>query len=386
VGAIDVKSSLPEVKAALENKNKKVVFQFAPSIRVAIGEEFGMAPGTVVTGQLIAGLKKLGADWVVDVDLGADLTTVAEAAEFKERLEKGMRLPMFTSCCPAWVSYVETHRPDLVPHLTTVRSPHIILGGVLKHIFAKRAAIKPSEMFVVSIMPCTAKKIEINRPQLNYKNQPPVDAVLTTRELAKFFREKQINLAELESQEPDSPLTVETGSGSIYGASGGVMEAALRTAYQFITGNDLTKIEFEEVRGMEDVKKAHLEIAGKKINIAVANGLGQAIKLIEELKDEPDKYHYIEVMSCPGGCIGGGGQPFSIDNQIRTKRQKALYNIDERNTIRFAHQNPTVKELFKNELSDQELRTAMTETYFRPHRGSPIHHQKLVSKPVLRKK
>jgi NADP-reducing hydrogenase subunit HndD len=371
VGAIHAKTSIPEVKKQLLTRRKKIVFQFAPAVRVSIGEEFDMPPGSSSAGKLVAALKKLGADWVIDVDLGADITTIAEARELKERIEKGGKLPMFTSCCPAWVNYVEMHRPDLIPNLTTIRSPHIISGAVIKHFFAKQERIKPQDIYVVSIMPCTAKKVESQRQELNYKNIKPVDAVLTTREIAHLLKSKNINLAKLEDEESDKLFSSETGSGTIYGSTGGVMEAAVRSAYRFITGEEMKNIVFEEARGLNEIKTAALKIGEIDLKIAVANGLRGAVQILEQLKKEPNKYDYIEVMACPGGCIGGGGQPFSTDDSIRAKRQSGLYSIDEKNTIRYAHQNPVVKNIFRDFLTNPKIYKKILETSFQKKDSYP---------------
>lgn len=350
VGAIDAEDSIPTVLAALANKKQKVVIQFAPSIRVSIGQEFGVPPDVVMTGQLIAAIKKLKADWVVDTALGADFTTFAEAMELVDRLEKQENLPMFTACCPAWVNYVEFYRPDLIPHLTTIRSPHILLGGLIKHIFARRTKLAPEDIYVVSIMPCIAKKAEIKRTEVYHQNIPPVDAVLTTREFARLLKEKNIYLPDLPSEQPNTPLGVETGSGAIYGASGGVMEAALRSAYHFITHKNISTIDFKDVRGMKYVKEAEIKIKDRIIKIAVINGYQSVPLVLSRLKNNPQAYHFIEVMACLGGCIGGGGQPIPIDDNIRLARQNALYGIDRHNKIRCAHDNPVVRDVFQKEL------------------------------------
>lgn len=374
VGAIHAQNHIDKVEQALSNKKKTVVFQFAPSIRVSIGEEFGLPPGSIVTGQLIAALKRLGADWITDVANGADFTTFAEAKELVERVKEKKRLPMFTSCCPAWVNYLETRFQRYLPNLTTVRSPHIISGGLTKHVFARRGKLDPYDVFVVSIMPCTSKKAEIMRPQLNYKGFKPVDAVLTTRELAYMIKQHNINLASLPSQEADSLLGEETGSGSIYGASGGVMEAALRTAHFLITGKDMTNLHLRPVRGLKEVKEAQLTIGKYSLKVAVANGMSGAIEILQKLSANPHQYDYIEVMACPGGCIGGGGQPVSLDNDIRRKRQEALYSIDERNAIRYAHHNPLVEDVVNAELKSPSFWKGIIDTNYH-ERLSPLVRQ-----------
>lgn len=372
VGALHAREDYSGVEKELALKRKKVVVQFAPSVRVAIGEEFGLVPGKVMTGQIIAGLKKLGVDWVVDVDLGADITTYAEASELVERVKENKALPMMTSCCPAWVLYVETHHPEFLPNLTSVRSPNMISGGLLKQIFAGKASIDKKDLYVVSIMPCTAKKHEIDRPEMWHDGVKPVDAVLTTRELAYLFKKNGIDLARLSPEKPDSPLGVETGSGTIYGASGGVMEAALRTGYYLLTGKNLENIEIHSARGMGGIKEVEVKVGDLVLRTAVVNGMENIEELMARLKAEPNLYHYIEIMACPGGCIAGGGQPISVDDQIRVKRQKAVYSVDERNKIRLAHDNPLVNELWGNELKEKSQQKKLLETVYAKHNGAPI--------------
>ncbi|MDO8513281.1 MAG: [FeFe] hydrogenase, group A [bacterium] len=372
VGAIHSKNNVKEVERELSLKRKKIVFQFAPSVRVSIGEEFDLPPGKIMTGQIITGLKKLGADWVVDVDLGADLTTYAEALELVERFSEKKNLPMMTTCCPSWVLYVETHHPEFIPNLTSVRSPNMIAGGILRQIFAKKVSIQCKDLYTVSVMPCTAKKHEINRQEMWHNGVKPVDAVLTTRELAYLFKKRGINLALLPSAKPDSPLGVETGSGTIYGSSGGVMEAALRTGYYFITGKNLKNVEIKDARGMKGLKEVEVQIGKQTLRTAVVNGMENIEELLVRLKEDPNRYHYIEIMACPGGCIGGGGQPISTDENIRQKRQNAIYEIDKKSTIRLAHENPVVKNLMDNELKTKSARKRLLETKYQKSAGPGI--------------
>ena len=348
VGAFEAVGEFEDVEKPLSQKDKIVIFQFAPSIRTSIGEEFGLPYGTVVTGKLIAGLKKIGADKVFDVSVGADFTTFEEAKEFIKRLKQNKHLPMFTSCCPSWVRFVEVYAPDFVPFLTSVRSPHIILGGLIKTFWAEKQGLNPKKIVVVSIMPCVAKKYEIQRKELFLNGLKPVDYVLTTRELAYLFLKKGINLKKIKPEKPDDPLGLPTGAGVIYGASGGVMESALRTAFYFLkVKQKLERIEFKKVRGMQGMKQAVIDFNGKKIKVAVVNGLGNAKELLEKIRNKPDLYDYVEVMACFGGCIGGGGQPVPTDKFIREKRAKALYRIDKGKKIRLAHKNPIVLEVYK---------------------------------------
>jgi NADH-quinone oxidoreductase subunit G/NADP-reducing hydrogenase subunit HndD len=354
VGAFEIASELEEVEKSLQAKDKIVVFQFAPAIRTSIGEEFGLPYGSVVTGKLAAGIKKLGAIRVFDTSVGADFTTVEEAKELVEKLEGGKGLPMFTSCCPSWVKFAEFYYPEFIPHLTSARSPHIILGGLIKTYWAEKEKIDPQKIIVVSIMPCLAKKYEIQRKELEINGLKPVDYVLTTRELAKLFVKREIDFKNLRPQKPDEPLGIPSGAGVIYGASGGVMESTLRTAYEKLSQKKLLKINFKQVRGMEDVKSSEININGRKVRIVIVNGLGNAKKILEELKEEPKLYDYIEIMACFGGCIGGGGQPVPTDANVREQRAKGLYQIDAKKEIRSAHQNPVVKKVYQDFLNSAE--------------------------------
>ncbi len=342
---------------------KIVVAQFAPSIRVSIGEEFGVPAGKVMTGQVVAALKKLGFNYVFDVNFGADITTIVEAEELLERIKSGQGLPMFTSCCPAWIKYVEFFRPDLIPNMTTAKSPQVHSAGIIKTYWAEKMSAQggsalgrnfnPKNITVVSVMPCTAKKFEAGRKELKIKGILPIDQVITTRELAWLIKKNRINFTGLKSLPADNPLGESSGAAAIYGATGGVMESALRTAeYLMETAQgtvcrDLkkaeklnnkfcnTRIEFEDVRGLNGVKKAELMMGDKKIRVAVVNGIGNIQPILDNLKD----FDYIEVMACPDGCIGGGGQPIPTTAEIRKKRLAALYKIDSGNKIRRAHEN-----------------------------------------------
>lgn len=364
-GAVKEISDLEEVEKALGDKNKIVVVQFAPSIRTSIGEDFGMGFGQDVTGKLISALKKTGFKEVFDVCVGADVTTIEEADELIERVKGQKNLPLFTSCCPAWVKFVEFYRPDLIPNLTSVRSPHIILGGLIKDFWAKKEKIDRKKIVVVSIMPCVAKKYEIRRKELRINGLKPVDFVLTTRELALLFNKKKIDLKNIDSVDMESPFGVPSGAGIIYGASGGVMESALRTAYAKITGNNLPKIEFGEVRGLQGTKKAEIKINDKVIKVAVVNGIKNAEKILDELKKDPKAFDYVEVMACFGGCIGGGGQPLPSDAKIREERKQGLYFIDEKQKIRLADENPIVKAVYKDFLNKENVRHNICHTRYR---------------------
>lgn len=364
VGAIEAVGEFEDSQKPLAPKNKTIVFQFAPSIRASIGEEFGLAAGSIVTDQLAAAIRALGVSKVFDVSLGADFTTVEEAKELVERLSQKKNLPMFTSCCPAWVKFIEFYYPEFIPNLTTVRSPHIISGGLIKTYWAEKENINPKDIYVISVMPCTAKKHEITRPQVRIKGLNPVDHVLTTRELAHLFKKNKINLANIKGEAADSPLGEYSGAGVIYGASGGVMESALRTAYTQICGSKLSKIDFKEVRGLQGFKKANIKIKDNIVKVAVVNGMFEAKILLEELKQNPQAYDYIEFMACTGGCIGGGGQPVPVNSKTREARAKGLYSIDTKKKIRVAHDNPALKEIYKSYLTDKHIIHKICHTTF----------------------
>ena len=334
-----------EVEAALalakKNKNKIVVAEFAPSVRVTIGEEFGLPYGEEATGRTVAGLKRLGFSHVFDVNFGADITTIVEANELLARLggKKSPR-PMLTSCCPGWVKYLEFYHPELIPNLTSARSPHIDLAGIIKTYWAQKMKVDPKNIIVVSIMPCTAKKFEISRSELKLNGMQLADYALTTREFAYLLKKNKIDFAKLKPEVGDEILNEGTGAAVIFGSSGGVMESALRTASVFACQKSPAlscpgRLEFKEVRGLKSLKEATFDIAGKKVRVAVVNGIAQFDQIAAHLK----KYDYIEVMACVGGCIGGGGQPIPTTPEIRKKRVAGLYAIDKNKTIRKAHEN-----------------------------------------------
>ena len=376
VGAAQEQSHWEEVEKVLYDKSKIVIAQFAPSIRVSIGEEFGLPYGKIATNQVAAGLKKLGFDYVFDVNFGADVTTIVEAKELLERLTNvnnkklKIKLPMITSCCPAWVKYVEFYHPELIPNLTTSRSPHIHLGGIIKTYWAEKMNVDPKDIVVVSIMPCTAKKFESIRKELKIKNMSPVDYVLTTREFAWMMKRGCVNFAKIKGEQADHPLGEYSGAAAIYGGSGGVMESALRSARFFACAGDKKKeskvcklnLDFKSVRGLDNVKETVVSVAGAKLRIAVVNGIGNIEQVIENLKE----YDYIEVMACPGGCIGGGGQPIPTTDEIRKKRMAALYKIDKNKKIREAHRNKGVLDVLEwlekqGKLEHQVLHTEYRE-------------------------
>lgn len=337
-----------EVEKLIKEKKKIVVAQFAPSIRVSIGESFGLPYGQVVTEQLVEAIKLLGFSHVFDVNFAADITTLVEAEELIERLsDPKAKMPMLTSCCPAWVRYVEIYRPDLIPNLTTSRSPQIHLGGLIKTYWAEKMGVNPRDIIVVSIMPCTAKKYEAVRPELKVNGLEPVDYVLTTRELAFMIQKGKIDFANLKGVKADDMLGEYTGAAVIYGGSGGVMESALRTAQARVCGEDSklckTRLEFLDTRGMEGLKEAVVEMGDKKLRVAVVNGIGH----IKEFLMGIHNYDYVEVMACPGGCIGGGGEPIPTTAEIRKKRTEALLEIDKSKKVREAHKNGKALEVME---------------------------------------
>jgi iron-only hydrogenase group A len=338
VGAIYEREHLFEVIKALKNKKKHVVVQTAPSVRAALGEEFGMEPGTLVTGKMAAALRRIGFDKVFDTDFGADLTIMEEGTEFLTRLANNGPFPMITTCCPGWIKYMEHFEHGLLPHMSSCKSPHEMLGILTKTYYAKNQGINPKDIVVVSIMPCTAKKFESSREEM----KSDVDYVLTTRECAKLIRHFGIDFVNLPDEGFDNPLGTSTGAAAIFGASGGVMEAALRTAYEVATGKELEKVEFDQIRGMKGFKEGTIEIGGKDIRFAVAHGG----KNINEMLAKKEKYHFIEMMACPGGCIGGGGQPLPTTNAIRLKRIDAIYREDAHMPLRKSHENPDIQKVY----------------------------------------
>jgi len=346
-GAITENPDVREVLNLLERHDKVVVVQTAPATRVAIGEEFGMEPGSVSTGKMVAALKRLGFDYVFDTNFAADLTIVEEGSEFLERLKNGGPFPMFTSCCPAWINLMEKNYPELINNVSSAKSPQQMLGPVVKTFFAKKKGIPVDDIVVVSIMPCTAKKDEAKRPQHTIDGRPTVDVVLTTRELAKLIRMKKIPFASLPEENYDDPLGESTGAAVLFGATGGVMEAALRTAYELATGKALPKLDFTDVRGLSGIKEAEVDIDGKKIRVAVAHGTAKVRELVDKIVSGEVYYDFVEIMACPGGCIGGGGQPYSLDKDVLKKRMEGIYSIDERSVIRKSHENPSIKKLYE---------------------------------------
>ncbi len=352
-GALHEKESINEVFLKLKDPNTYVVAQTAPAVRAALGEEFGMKIGTNVTGKMVAGLRRLGFDKVFDTNTGADFTIMEEANELIERLQNGGTLPMITSCSPGWVKYIEMNYPDQLSHLSSCKSPHEMFGALIKTYYAQKEGIDPSKLYVVSVMPCIAKKFERQRTEMQNNGMYDVDAVITTRELAKMIKQANIDFINLEDSQFDDPMGEATGAAAIFGTTGGVMEAALRTAQDTLTGKDLKEIDFKEVRGGKGIKKATVNIAGKEIKVVAASGLANAQKIMNEIKDGKADYQFVEIMACPGGCVMGGGQPIKtakerMDYDVRKLRASCLYSIDEKSTLRKSHENPVVKKIYKD--------------------------------------
>lgn len=347
-GAIVEKDDTDQVWRAINDEDKVVIVQTAPSVRVALGEELGIPAGSIVTGKMVAALRSLGFDKVFDTNFSADLTIMEEGYEFLDRLQNGGVLPMITSCSPGWVNMIELKYPELLPHLSTAKSPQQMFGAVAKTYYAEKAGIDPAKIVSVSVMPCTAKKAEAQREEMCDSGYRDVDIVITTRELGRMIREAGIDFASLPEENFDSPLGIGTGAGAIFGNTGGVMEAALRTVADVVSGEDLPKLEYEEVRGMEETREATVTVAGKEIKVAVVNTLGSARKMLERIKAGTADYQFIEVMACPGGCIGGGGQPVPVNREIRQKRREALFDCDRMSELRKSHENPEIKALYDN--------------------------------------
>ncbi|MBN1437141.1 MAG: iron hydrogenase small subunit [Sedimentisphaerales bacterium] len=345
-GALREQNHIKEVRDALNDPNKVVVVQHAPAVSVSIAEEFGMKPGRDVCGVMTAALRAMGFDYVFDTAFTADLTIMEEASELAQRIQTGGTLPMMTSCSPGWIKFVEQFYPEFIGNLSTCKSPQQMMGAVIKSFFAQQKKLMPENIFSVSVMPCTAKKFEAQRPEMLNDNIPDVDAVLTTRELALMIRRGGIDLDAIKPENADSPFGQRSSAGKLFGASGGVMEAAARTAYFLLTGQELSELKIQPLRGLKGIKEARFQIGDLDVGVAVASGLGNARKLLEQIKNGRDDLHFIEIMTCPGGCIAGGGQPFNADINAVTKRMKALYTIDRDDTLRVSHKNQEVQKLY----------------------------------------
>ncbi len=364
--ALEEKSEIEEVWKIINDPNIIVGCQIAPSVRVSLGEEFGFEPGEIVTKKIVTALKLLGFNYVFDTQFGADLTIVEEAHEFVERLKTNKNLPMFTSCCPAWIKFVEEFYPEFLDNLSSCKSPQQMFGAIFKTYFVNKIKKDVNKVKLVSIMPCTAKKFEARR----YELLGDVDYVITTRELARMIKEAGIDFKRLKESDFDHPLGESSGAGAIFGSSGGVMEAALRTVYEILTNKTLQKLEFNSIRGLDFSKEGEIEINGKKIRFLAVHTLGSARKILEKLKNKELNYHFIEVMACPGGCIGGGGQPIPTNKEILKKRMNAIYLNDKQKKIRKSHENPAIKKIYNE---------------FLKHPLSHIAHKLLHTKYINRK-
>ncbi len=356
-GALTIKNDIDKVWEIVTDKNKKTAVQMAPSVRVALGEEFGLKPGENVIGKLNAALRKIGFDLIFDTNFSADLTIMEEATEFIGRLKSGENLPLFTSCCPAWVRYLETQHPELLNHLSSCKSPQGMLSPVIKELVPKYfQGFTKENLYVISIMPCTAKKAEAKRPQLTRDGRPETDYVLTTQEIARMIKSAGLDLATLEPEPNDSPFGQYTGAGTIFGASGGVAEAAVRTAYEFVTGETLENLDFKPLRGVDKssrTKDATVDIKGTQVKVRVVSTLKEAEKSLKEILDGKAEFQLLEVMACPGGCINGGGQPRSCnDSKIKEERAEGLYKEDRELPFRKSHENPDIKKLYNEFLEN----------------------------------
>jgi NADH-quinone oxidoreductase subunit G/NADP-reducing hydrogenase subunit HndD len=368
-GALSERDSSRHVLAALVDRQKYVVVQHAPAVSVTLGEYFGVKPGKDVDGLLVAALRRMGFKKVFDTSFTADLTIMEEGSEFVARVKSGGTLPMLTSCSPAWISFVEEFYPDFIPNLSTCKSPQQMLGALVKSYFAEREKIDLKNLVSVSVMPCTAKKREADREEmLGAGHVPDVDHVLTTRELAKMIREMGIDFNALTPEEPDLILGERSSAGKIFGVTGGVMEAALRSAHFLITGREMRELTLKDVRGLDGIKEAQFDIDGLIVKVAVVNGLGNARRVLDDVRKGLRSYHFIEVMSCPGGCIAGGGQPYFTDPERIRARMQGLYEIDKRDTLRLSHHNRHVQELYQNYLGKPlgELSHRLLHTHYQP--------------------
>ena len=353
VGALHEREEIDDVFEALNNPDKYVIVGTAPSVRIGLGEEFGMPMGTNTEGKMVAALRRLGFDSVFDVDYTADLTIMEEGTEFLGRLKNGGVLPMITSCSPGWIKFCEHNFPDQLAHLSTCKSPQQMFGAVCKTYFAEKMGIDPKNIVVVSVMPCTAKKFEKGREDQSAAGVPDIDIAITTRELARIIKRAGLAYTELPDEKFDEPFGIGTGAGLIFGATGGVMEAALRTVVEFVTGNDAPSVDFKEVRGTKGLKEATYDIAGTKVKVAVCSGLKNARELMNRVKEGTADYHFIEIMACPGGCVNGGGQPIKSadvrnNKDIRAIRAKAIYDTDAKMKLRKSHLNPAVQTIYKD--------------------------------------
>ncbi len=375
VGAIFEKDETRDLVHAISDPDKHVVVQIAPAVRVAVGEAFNLPAGTITTGRIYAALRKLGVDKVFDTNFSADLTIMEEGSELVKRLTTGEgAIPQITSCCPAWTDYMEKYYPDMIPNFSSAKSPMMMQGAITKTYYAEKAKVDPAKIYSVAIMPCTAKKFEISRDENMFASGfADVDLVLTTREFARLIKAAGVDFTKLEDEPADSPIGAYAGAGTIFGNTGGVMEAALRTAYNLMTGEDLADVNVEAVRGMEGVRSGVVDVKGTQLKVAIAHGMANVSSLLDEIREARDAgkeppYHFIEVMACRGGCIAGGGQPYATTDDIREKRIAALYTDDENSEVRCSHQNPEIQQIYKeylgaplSEKSHHLLHTTYTE-------------------------
>jgi NADP-reducing hydrogenase subunit HndD len=384
-GALTEKDHTNDIIRTLNDPSKTVVVQTAPAVRAALGEEFGMPAGTLVTGKMVSALRELGFDYVFDTDFSADLTIMEEGTELLQRVsgylegDPNVRLPILTSCCPGWVNFFEHNYPDLLDVPSTAKSPQQMFGAIAKTYFAEKIGVKRNDLIVVSVMPCLGKKYECQRDEFKVDGNPDVDYSISTRELAAFIKQANIDFLNLPDGDFDDPLGESTGAAVIFGNTGGVIEAACRTAYELYTGKKLERVDFHELRGMEGIRSATVDFNGVELNIGIAHGLGNARKLLDEVKEGKSKFHAIEVMACPGGCIGGGGQPFNHgDSEVLEKRAAALYTEDQRKVIRKSHENPSIIKLYEEFLGKpgSELAHKLLHTeYFPKSNEVTIHLQ-----------
>lgn len=362
-GALHEKDNTKDVWLKLKDPEVYTIVQTAPAVRVALGEEFGMPIGENVKGKMVTALKKLGFNKVFDTNTGADFTIMEEANEFIDRINENGTLPMITSCCPAWVRFAEKNYSELLGHLSTCKSPHQMFGALLKSYYAKKMGIDMNKIYIVSVMPCVAKKYECSREEMEQEGIRDVDAVITTRELGRMIKQGNIEFAALEDSEYDDPMGEATGAAAIFGTTGGVMEAALRTAADIIERKDLGNLNYEAIRGEQGIKRATITIAGKEIKVVVASGLKNARVIMEEIKDGKADYQFVEIMACPGGCIMGGGQPIKSSKirstiDVRKLRADSIYSIDEKSVLRKSHQNPVVKKVYEEFLEEPGSKVA----------------------------
>lgn len=368
-GALAENNQTAKVWRALHNPNKHVVVQVAPAVRVALGEMFGMEAGSIVTGKMVSALRKMGFDAVFDTDFGADLTVMEEASELVHRIQHNGVLPILTSCCPAWVTFIESQFPDMLEIPSSCKSPFTMLGTMVKTYYADKVNIKPEDIVNVAVMPCLAKKAEAERPEMSKDENKNIDVVISTRELGAMLKELGIDFESLPESDFDSVLGESTGASVIFGTSGGVIEAALRTAYEWMTGEELKQVEFSSLRGLEGIRSAEVNVGDHKLRIGIAHGLGNARRLLEGVREKEFNFDAIEIMACPGGCIGGGGQPYHHgDSEILLKRQRAIYNEDRGKTFRKSHENPMIKKLYEEYLGEPygELAHQLLHTHYTP--------------------